>query len=130
MQLPQTTCGTYTVKNVFICSANPGGNYTASSGSLYTTHHHARPPPSPRRVPFSYCQRPFGLKTTTRESRTHFSFVRVRLAQRYSGGFFLKRQRSFAASDIFFFCSSDIVLDLVSHNFFVVSLNFCLTSSV
>ena len=48
------------------CSANPGGNYTASSSSLYTTYHHARPPPSPRRVPFSHCQRPFGSKTTTR----------------------------------------------------------------
>ena len=28
--------------------------------------HHTRLPPTSRRVPFSHCQRPFGLKTTTR----------------------------------------------------------------
>ena len=47
------------------CSANPGGNYTAS-GTGNPQYHHIRPPPSPRQVPFSHCQRPFGLKTTTR----------------------------------------------------------------
>ena len=43
------------------CSANPGGNYTASD--LWS--HHTRPPPTSRRVPLSHCQRPFGRKTTT-----------------------------------------------------------------
>ncbi len=67
---------------------------------------------------------------TTRELRTHFSFVRVVLAQRYPGGFFLKRHFSLRPSEIFFFCSSVKVLGRFSQDFFVVSLNFCLTSSV
>ena len=60
---------TFQLECVFICSANPGGNYTAS-GTGNPQYHHARPPPSPRQVPFSYCQRPFGLKTTTRSCHT------------------------------------------------------------
>ena len=32
--------------------------------------HHTRPPPASRQGPFSHCQRPFGLKTTTRSCHT------------------------------------------------------------
>jgi len=45
--------------------------------------------PLPDQEGFSHCQRQFGRTGTTLESRTHFSFVWVRLAQRYPGGFFI-----------------------------------------